>query len=148
MVFANISSVIVLLFNIFDILVADEAILNGVNQRNYQKHLACKEGYPSAFCIPPEYNRDIGPWEYRHLTNMSLPWLFTMEFYMYDVQEIDDEKLTITFLSGLSFNQLSTITCWTPVLWKTEKCRCWNKEGERRSLDNGETNTNSGLQLI
>ena len=97
MVFANISWLIVFLFNVFDILVADETIWNGVNERNYQKHLACKEGHPSAFCIPQTYNRDIGPWEYRHLTNMSLPWLFTMEIYMYDVQEIDDEKLTITF---------------------------------------------------
>ena len=97
MVFGNISWLIVFLFNVFDILVADETIWNGVNERNYQKHLACKEGHPSAFCIPQTYNRDIGPWEYRHLTNSSLPWLFTMEFYMYDVQEIDDEKLTITF---------------------------------------------------
>ena len=97
MFFVNTSWLIAFLFNSIGSLVADEMILSGVNERNSQKHLACKEGHPSAFCIPPEYNRDIGPWEYRHLTNMSLPWLFTMEFYMYDVQEIDDEKLTITF---------------------------------------------------
>ena len=60
-------------------------------------HLACKKENLPAFEIPPHYNRDVGPWEYRHLTNVTGPWLFTMEFHIYDVQEIDDEKLTITF---------------------------------------------------
>ena len=60
-------------------------------------HLASKEGNLPAFEIPSDYNKDIGPWEYRHLTNVTGPWLFTMEFNIYDVQEIDDKKLTLTF---------------------------------------------------
>ena len=99
---------VVILFHIFKICIADKNICAGKNENvpvktissskvNKHDHLECKEGYLSTFCISPGYNRDIGPWGYRHLTNISLPWIFTMEFYIYDVQEIDDDKLTMTF---------------------------------------------------
>ena len=100
--------IVVVLFNTFDVCIADKSICVGRNENipiktisstkiSQHDHLECKEGYPSTFCISPGYNRDIGPWSYRHLTNVSLPWIFTMEFYIYDVQEIDDDKLTMTF---------------------------------------------------
>ena len=94
------------LFYFADILMADENTCTGKNKiisqtinskRISHDHLACKEGHESAFCIPPEYNKDIGPWQFRHSTNMTVPWMFTMAFHILDVQKIDDEKLTITF---------------------------------------------------
>ena len=100
--------IIVVIFNIFEICNADKSICAERNENipiktissrkiSQHDHLECKEGHPSTFCISPGYNRDIGPWGYRHLTNISLPWMFTMEFYIYDVQEINDDKLTMTF---------------------------------------------------
>ena len=100
--------IVVILFNTFEICIAEKSICAGKNENipvetiSSRKiirhdHLECKEDHPSTFCISPGYNRDIGPWGYRHLTNISLPWIFTMEFYIYDVQEIDDDKLTMTF---------------------------------------------------
>ena len=85
---------VVILFHIFKICIADKNICAGKNENvpvktissskvNKHDHLECKEGYLSTFCISPGYNRDIGPWGYRHLTNISLPWIFTMEFYIY-----------------------------------------------------------------
>ena len=63
-----------------------------------QGHLSfSKEGHSSSVCIPPGYNKEIGPWKYRHLADESLPWYFMMDFYIFDVQEINDQKLTITF---------------------------------------------------
>ena len=57
----------------------------------------CQKGMPSTICVPADYNKEVGPWEYRHLTNTSMPWIFIINFYIYDIQEINDEKLTITF---------------------------------------------------
>ena len=88
------------LFHFINILMADQRTSTGKNINSMctsHDHIACKEGHQPAFCIPPKYNKDIGPWQFRHLTNMTLPWMFTMEFHILDVQEIDDEKLTITF---------------------------------------------------
>ena len=88
------------LFYFVDISMADQRTCTEKNINSMcisHDHLACKEGHQSAFCILPEYNRDVGPWQFRHLTNMTLPWMFIMGFHILDVQEIDDEKLTITF---------------------------------------------------
>ena len=101
MVFVNTTGLmLIFLFYSVDISMADQRICTGKNintMRISHDNLACKEGRQSAFCIPPKYNRDIGPWQFRHLTNMTVPWMFTMEFDILDVQEIGDEKLTITF---------------------------------------------------
>ena len=97
---------IVLVYH-FGFLMADQRICRKENEKNDQitnftnlslrDQLSCKKRHPSTLFIPPVYNRDIGPWEYRNSTNMQLPWIFTMEFHIYDIHEIDDEKLTITF---------------------------------------------------
>ena len=99
--------ILVFLFLICDIVMASSMTSDGENENNlkainlskwnpYDASI-CKEGHSSSVCIPPGYNKEIGPWKYRHLTDEQLPWYFLMEFYIFDVQEINDQKLTITF---------------------------------------------------
>ena len=97
----------VFLFLVCDIVMASSMTSDGENENNLeainlsklnlQDALICKEGHSSSVCIPPGYNKEIGPWKYRHLADESLPWYFMMDFYIFDVQEINDQKLTITF---------------------------------------------------
>ena len=107
MVFVNTSGLMLaFLLYLFDISTADQRTCTGKNKiisqtinstRISRDHLECRKEHQSAFCISPEYDRDVGPWQFYHLTNMTLPWMFTMVFHILDFQEIDDEKLTITF---------------------------------------------------
>ena len=108
MVFFDMSClVLVYLLYFVDICMADQRTCTEKNEFISQAtnlttpsapdHIACKEGHLPAFCIPSDYNMDVGPWHSRHLTNRADPWLFNMEFHIQDIEEIDDEKLTITF---------------------------------------------------
>ena len=64
---------------------------------NTKQSFTCDESKKFAWCIPPDYDKYIGPWEYRHLTNSSLPWYYFFDFQIFDILEVDDKKQTITF---------------------------------------------------
>ena len=63
---------------------------------NSEHSLICKKDRDFARCINPEYEKDIGPWRYRHLTNLTLPWYLHYYFTIFDVLEVDDQKQTIS----------------------------------------------------
>ena len=50
--------------------------------------------YP--WCLPKDYNKEIAPWNFRHLTNSPLPWFLFFEYLIFDIQEINDKKQTVT----------------------------------------------------
>ena len=99
--------ILVFLLLIWDIFIASSMISDGENENSLEAisltklnpydSLICKETHSSNVCIPPGYNKEMGPWKYRHLTDEQMPWYFIMDFYIFDVQEINDQKLTITF---------------------------------------------------
>ena len=67
-----------------------------VNLLSSNHKYTCKEDHDFAWCKPQDYNRNIEPWKYRHLTNFTMPWYYYFEYYILDVQRVDDEEQTIT----------------------------------------------------
>lgn len=55
----------------------------------------CTENQPYIWCLPIDYKRDAAPWEYRHLTNTSLPWNYHFEFFITDFREINEKSQMI-----------------------------------------------------
>ena len=45
--------------------------------------------------LPQDYDFNVPPWEYKHLTNSTLPWNLHFVFSIFEIQEIDDQKRTI-----------------------------------------------------
>ena len=64
--------------------------------RNIESSGTCKKNQNFAWCIPPDYNKEYGPWEYRGLRNLTLPWYYYLGYYIFDVQEVNDKKQTVT----------------------------------------------------
>ena len=63
---------------------------------NSDHSLTCRTDQDFAYCINAEYDKNIGPWRFRHLTNSSLPWYFNYHFTIFDVLEVDDNKQTVS----------------------------------------------------
>ena len=93
-------------FDLFGIILAKELVNSVENNKPHpmlQKitsssntHSTCKKDQDFAWCMPLNYIKENGPWEYRHLSNLTLPWYFFLVFYIFDVQEVNDKKQTIT----------------------------------------------------
>jgi len=45
--------------------------------------------------LPRNYEASIPPWEYRNITDTSLPWKYHYVFSIFEIQEIDDLKRTV-----------------------------------------------------
>jgi hypothetical protein len=56
----------------------------------------CRENKSSPWCISTDYNKEHEPWEYRYLTNTSLPWKYYFNFNILEVQEVSDMMQTVT----------------------------------------------------
>ena len=57
-----------------------------------QEDIVCTKNLPYVWCLPNNYKRDIAPWEYRRLTNTSLPWNYHFDFAVRGVQEINERS--------------------------------------------------------
>ena len=57
----------------------------------------CEVETDSAWCIPENYDKELGPWRYRHLTNSRLPWHYFFDYTIHDIHEVNDQKQTVTF---------------------------------------------------
>ena len=55
-----------------------------------QNSISCIENQPYVWCLPLNYKRENAPWEYRYLTNTSIPWNYEFYFYINDVHEINE----------------------------------------------------------
>ena len=88
---------IIYIFHIFA-LISDAAITNkSTNNSSFgtQNGNLCKEKQPYVWCIPSNYKREVAPWEYRHLTNTSMPWNYHFDFYLSNVHEINERSQTL-----------------------------------------------------
>ena len=48
------------------------------------------------WCLPKNYNKEIPPWNFLELTNLTLPWFLFFDFLIFDIQEVNDRKQTVT----------------------------------------------------
>ena len=56
----------------------------------------CLKNQPFVWCIPKGYNTAEEPWRYRYITNATFPWIYHFKFYIIDVQEVNDQKQTVS----------------------------------------------------
>ena len=89
--------------------------------QNYQNSHKCSNDKIMSWCIPDEYDREIEPWKYRTLTNSTLPWNYHFKFHIYDIQEVDDKKQTI------SLNMYFRIKWMEPRLVINDEASDWNE---------------------
>ena len=68
---------------------------NSTLEKDTQFHV-CKENRPFVWCLPSDYNKNVPPWRYRELANLTLPWYYNFSFEIFDVQEIHDSDRTLT----------------------------------------------------
>ena len=57
---------------------------------------SCRKSTDFAWCLPEDYNKEISPWHFRHLTNSKFPWLYIFEFRIIDINEVNDQTQTVT----------------------------------------------------
>ena len=62
---------------------------------NINDHI-CGKNKETAWCVPSDYSKNIEPWQYRHITNLTLPWYYYLDLQVIDVQDVDDIKQTFT----------------------------------------------------
>ena len=63
----------------------------------------CDKNRPYVWCLPSDYDKNVPPWRYRGLENLTLPWYYNFFFNLFEVQEIHefDRTLTIDMYFGL-----------------------------------------------
>ena len=65
-------------------------------QSNFRHDNTCKPNSTFAWCLPSEYDKKVEPWRYRHMTNSTMPWHYYFNFFVFEVEEVNDKKQTIT----------------------------------------------------
>ena len=58
--------------------------------------LSCATKAPYAYCLPEDYNKDVGPWHAGKSKTLSLPWIYFFEFFIFDIHEVNDQTQTVT----------------------------------------------------
>ena len=56
----------------------------------------CNPKRPYVWCLPSDYDKNVPPWKYRGLANLTLPWYYNFFFNIFDVQKIHDSDRTLT----------------------------------------------------
>ena len=51
---------------------------------------------PHVWCIPHDYSNRDEPWRYKKLVNASFPWRYQFRFQIFDIQEVNDSKQTVS----------------------------------------------------
>ena len=103
---ANLNLILLCLATLFGNILADSVTNIKSDNKTYygqkkaqpfSKHdVTCKQDKPSVWCLPVDYDKKIEPWNYRHISNTSLPWYYYFDFYIFEVQEVSDQHQTIT----------------------------------------------------
>ena len=90
-----------------------------------QQSVTCKKDADFAWCIPPDYKKDMEPWKYRHITNSTLPWNYFFHFGILDVQEVNDKKhrVTLDMYFKLKWFEPRVNINATSVIWNTESVK-------------------------
>ena len=66
------------------------------SSQNFDHQRICNRDVQSFWCLPSDYDKDIGPWKYRNEINATLPWNYEFHFHIFDVQEVDDLHYSLT----------------------------------------------------
>ena len=66
------------------------------SSQNFDLHRTCNRNIQSFWCLPSDYDKDIGPWKYRNEINATLPWKYEFHFHIFDVQEVNDLRYSLT----------------------------------------------------
>ena len=69
---------------------------NGDNGLEFQHFCGSKIDQP--WCIPKDYDLNVDPFYYHNLSEFSLPWNFTYDFWVNEISRIDDKRQLISFL--------------------------------------------------
>ena len=75
---------------------------------------------PHVWCIPPDYSKREEPWRYKELMNASFPWRYEFRFQIFDIQEVNDSKQTV------SISMYFIVKWLEPRLVINETARDWN----------------------
>ena len=75
---------------------------NSISSNPTHLHV-CNKDRPYVWCLPSDYDKNVPPWKYRSLENLTLPWYYNFFFNLFEVQEIHefDRTLTIDMYFGL-----------------------------------------------
>ena len=68
---------------------------NDMFKSNLRKRSTSENDLSSAWYLPSDYDPDLEPWNFRQLTNSSMPWNYHFIYSIFEIQEIDDQKRTI-----------------------------------------------------
>jgi hypothetical protein len=89
-----------------------------LNQDDHSRF--CKDKVDFVWCIPPHYSKREEPWRYRYMMNATFPWTYNFRFHIFDIQEVDDMKQT------LSISMYFIIKWLEPRLIINEAAKDWN----------------------
>jgi hypothetical protein len=70
--------------------------VNEESLEHLQNSHRCRNDKIMTWCIPDEYDQEVEPWKYQALTNSTFPWKYHFKFHIFDIQEVDDQKQTIS----------------------------------------------------
>ena len=94
-----------------------EDLTGYLNKNEY----TCEKNRSFIWCLPFDYNNEQEPWRHRHITNTSVPWNYHFELSIFDVQEVNDRKQTITL------NMYFAIKWFEPRMVINENAVEWNE---------------------
>ena len=69
--------------------------LHGEPQSYIKRDYTCRQHQSFGWCLPFDYDNQDEPWKYKQITNSSLPWYYHFYFYIFEIQEVDDQKRII-----------------------------------------------------
>ena len=77
----------------------NETVLNkNKEQFEHSNAHVCNTNENMPWCIPDDYQKYVEPWNYHEENNLSLPWKYEFTFDIFDIQEINDRKQTVTIM--------------------------------------------------
>ena len=59
---------------------------------------ACKRNKAMPWCISADFDKEIEPWNYRHITNTPMPWKYNFTFNILDIKEVNDKTQTVKIM--------------------------------------------------
>ena len=93
---------------------------NNSNPSNLRHEHLCINGQVLDWCIPLDYNDRNEPWRYKEIIQATFPWTYEFKFFIFDIQEVDDEKQTV------SLSMYFTIAWLEPRIEINETAAAWD----------------------
>ena len=81
----------------------------------------CRYNNSFVWCVPFDYNKVDEPWRHVCTTHSMLPWIYGFKFVILEVQEVNDDKQTITL------SMYMKVKWFEPRLQINESSHEWNE---------------------